>query len=579
MVPPTLPRPFPARAQGRPHDMDMDMDMDRDTDRDRGRAYPLRPTPLLWLCLLFYGVGLLLVPGGGLALAQDKPSVAVLEVTGAPRAQQVAINIAKGNYTYVPMSKWNAAAKKLGATGRAADEIAIVAAELRVAVVVTGNVKKDKESGQWTLTVSARHGASGKAVGKLKYPLKGQRVDPATLRKLAEDLAAAIDKAQKGPVETAPEPEPVATAKPEIVPDEPPAGKDDDPFERLRKQEEEDKARKNAARPVWYPFVDAGVGFVLGGRRFAFDEDPGPGTVKCYDFDKSILDPNDPMGMRTVFRYTNALKKCPGFAASIAGGLRVDATAYPLAWLRINALRGLGIGATLDYMFWPPSKVCNKNADGVCVTPGAELDTRELRAEIGLRWHWNILNKRSRPSILLMFQYGLHQFAIQKQEKTYDVPDPSTGVVTKVNGVDDHGLPDILYQYLDLGLGGRVPFYATDRWYIGMQLDFHYHIMLDYGDIQTRFIDYSTFNGGYGPINGGYGLRLNFNPIEYVWRGLTVRLNGYFEMFSMAFELASADKGYQLPPTNRDQDGAARHIAQGATDYYFGGVVQVGYQY
>lgn len=533
---------------------------------------PTKSLLSLALCSL-----LIHILGGSAAWAQaSEQTVAVLEVTGAPRAQAAITAALKGKYTLVPLAKWNAAAKRLNAPGRAPDELAIVAAELKVGVVVTGAVKKDKETNQWGLTVSARQGETGKSVDKLRYPLKGRTVDGATLRKLAEEIVPAVEKAFKGPEVAQPEPAP---AQLEPVADAQQPGKDDDPFEKLRQEEEEEKRRKESVRPVWYPWVDVGAGFVLGGRRFSFDEDPGVSPIKCYDFDKAILDPADTTGNTTVYRYTNALKKCPGFAASVAPGLRVDATVYPLAFLKINPLRGLGVGGTFDVILWPASRVCNKNADGTCVSPGAELETRELRAEVGLRWQWNIMNKRSRPSVRLMFQYGLHQFAIQKQEKTYDVPDLRTGIVKKVTGVDDHGLPDILYQYLDLGLGGRVPYYANNRWYVGMLLDFHYHIMLSYGDIQTRFIDLETFYGGYGPVSGGYGLRLEFTPFEFVWKGLTARLQGYYEAFSMSFELANADRGNQLPPIDRPYENASRHIAQGASDHYFGGVLQVGYQY
>ncbi len=62
-----------------------------------------------------------------------------------------------------------------------------------------------------------------------------------------------------------------------------------------------------------------------------------------------------------------------------------------------------------------------------------------------------------------------------------------------------------------------------------------------------------------------------------LWKGLTVRLTGYYEMFQYAFDLgknlSSQDPGDVA--TGRD----ARHLAAGASDNFFGGIVQVGYQY
>ena len=331
------------------------------------------------------------------------------------------------------------------------------------------------------------------------------------------------------------------------------------------------------------------AGFILGGRRFSLDEEPGPSPTKCYDFTKRIIDPNDPDQMRTVFRYPTALRKCPGFSASVAGGLRLDGTVYPLAWLNMGALRGLGIGGTFDYFFWPASRVCNKNADGMCVTQGTELETRQLRLEIGLRWMWNILNKRSRPSLLLSLMYGYHQFSVQKEQACYDQASGAKTACTTVGalqGVDDHGLPDLRYQYIDLGIGGRVPLVASEKWFLGMLLDFHFHGMVDYGEIQTRFLNNDPNDpaalyqgGGYGPVSGGYGLRLGFTPVEFVWKGLTARLSGYYEHFAMSFDLGNTDKGNPLGQVDRPAEAAARHLAQGATDQYFGGVLQLGYQY
>ncbi len=526
---------------------------------DLGRSFAL-----LALCL----GGLLF---GGRAMAQSKKTVVVLEFVGAPAAR-TAVNAAlKKSYTLVPLAKWNAAAKRLSATGRAADEIATVAADLNVDVVITATAKKDKEAGIWTLSVSPRRGSTGKASEKLKYPLKSPRVDAATIKQLVEDIGPAVEKALL--------PEPEKIEKPDLKPDVAvalPPGRDDDPLEKLRKAEEDEKRLKENQRPRYYPYFDVSVGLIAGGRSFSFTEEQGVSPVKCYDFVQQGPSVTSPA--QIVYKYGKNLNKCPTFSPSASAGLRFDVTAYPLAGLHFNILRGLGIGGTFDVSFWQPSKVCNMSTGGTCTVFGSQLNTSEFRAEVGLRWAWNILNKRGRPSLLFMLQYGAHRFAIQKETKQggYPVTNPSGNIM----GVDDHGLPDILYQYVDIGIGARVPYYSTDKYFVGLLFDFHYHIMLDYGDIQSQFIDISTYNGGYGPVGGGYGLRVSLTPIELMpWKGLTVRVQGYYETFSMNFDLLNPDKGYEIPPTTRDPSIGARHLAQGATDQYFGGVLQVGWQY
>jgi hypothetical protein len=138
-------------------------------------------------------------------LAQDKKSVAVLAIEGAPPKLQKAIeNALKKDYTIVPEAKWNAAAKKLNVTGHGTEEVALIANELKVDVVITGKVKTDKDSGAWKLNIAARHGATGKPVGKLSYDLKSEKVDPATITTVEGEIGPAVVQAIAGPPEDKP---------------------------------------------------------------------------------------------------------------------------------------------------------------------------------------------------------------------------------------------------------------------------------------------------------------------------------------------------------------------------------------
>lgn len=517
--------------------------------------------------------------------AQEKKSVVVLPIEGAPPKLQKAIeNALKKDYTVVPEAKWNAAAKKLNVTGHGTEDVALIANDQKIDVVITGKLKTDKDSGQYKLNIAARHGASGKPVGKLTYDLKSDKVEPATITTVESEIGPAVVAAIAGPPED--RPAPVAQAEP--PPSDPTSklGKEEDPIAKLARDEAEKRRKeRELLRPIYYPFIDAGAGVIVGGRSFSYTEDSSPDSpLKCYDLEKRVPDPKMPLGRGYVSHYLpykrGTTAACPGFATSIATGVRVDLTAYPLAMMRIGAIKGLGIGATFDYFFWPDSKYGSGTSQVL-------LATREWKVEGGLRYHINLLNKRNMPSILFNAQYGAHFFAVAKEQKQYPYQDENF-IDKTADGVNDHGLPDILYQYFTLGLGGRFPYFVNDKVYFAGVVDVNVHIPISYGEIGQRFGTANTDtasgpvadlygNGGFGPASG-YGLRASLTLLEaMVWKGLTIRLSGYYELFNYTFDLGKTlvDQTPGDVATGRD----ARHLAAGASDTYFGGVVQIGYQY
>jgi hypothetical protein len=518
----------------------------------------------------------------GIASAQDKKSVAVLPIEGAPKLKASIEAALKKDYNIVPDAKWNGAAKKLNATGHSTEEIAIVANDQKIDVVITGKVKADKDSGQQKLNIAARHGPSGKPMGKLSFDLKSDKVDAATVTQVESGIGAAVAQALVGPVEE----KPVAAPTDEPPPLDPTAklGKEEDPIAKLAREEaEKRRIEQELLRPKHYPFFDVNVGAVVGFRSFSYNDDP-----QCYDFEKRIPDPTNPSSRAYVTQYSQTKRgntpTCPGFATSMAPGVRADLTAYPLALVRASAVKGLGLGVTFDYFFWRDS-IYNPGANQV------NLATQEWRVEGGLRYHINVMNKRQLPSILFNAQHGAHHFSVAKEAKTYSYEDERF-ITQTAQGVNDHGLPDILYQYVTIGLGGRIPYYATEKLYFAGLVGVNFHLPLGFGEIAQRFESSSTDNstvpgeslyknGGFGPASG-WGLRASLTVLEMmIWKGLTVRLSGYYETFRYTFSLGQslADSknatGGVTIPTGRD----ARHLASGATDNYFGGTVTIGYQY
>ncbi len=526
------------------------------------------------------------------AQAADKKTVVVLEIQGGTKQlQQAIINGLKDKYNLLPLLKWTAAAKKLNINGQAPQDYALIAAEVKADVVITGRIKQDKD-GKWQAHIAARNGQSGNPLGKMSYDLKSAKVDADLITQTERDIGPAVEKALIG------EPPPPVG----LVSDEPPpaplrgvAGttEEEDPIAKMRRQLEEEQRRiaQANARPVWYPFFDIGAGFILSGRNFSFNEEAPPSNVSCYDFVTKRPDLTDgTLNPPLVFNYTKrTANACKNFPTLVAGGVHVDLSVFPLAFLRVSPVRGLGFGASFDYVFWPPSNTSLSNPEN--------LDTREFRFEVGLRYHYNIKNKRSRPSILANLQYGGHYFSIAKKEKTITYQDDKFVQQTTV-GLDDHGLPDIYYQYVTIGLGGRIPYYASEKVYFGLLLNFNFHAMLGYGEIANAFgkndksqpdagqscaTQPNTLycSSGYGPVNSGFGLRGSLTLLEaMVWRGLTIRLQGYYELFKYGFLFGSGGSpSTTLPPGDRNTSFGARHIAQAATDNYFGGIVQIGYQY
>ena len=432
------------------------------------------------------------------ARAQDRTRVAVLPFSGpakeALKGQADCVKTLRKSYDIVTQTDWDKSANKLFATERNATDIAAVAKDLNVAVVITGAVKQKPD---WKLIITVRFGANGEASEKLEYPLRGPKVDPGTLRKITDDLMPLVDKAAQGPTGTTSTDK--ATDKIGEDTEAPLAPK-------------EEKKEPTVERPVWAPFVDAEVGYILSGRSFTFDAS-----------DK------------------------PHFGGAPGGnGVRVDVTAYPLAFLStregpaMNAIQGLGIGLTYDLPVWGDS---NKvDAAGMA----AHFPTSESRLEVGLRWHWNVYAKDSKPDLIVHLEYGSHSFSINKA---------TTGCTGGLMTCDA-GPPDVAYSYFTIGVGGRFPIIAQ----VAGFADVHLHIVTDSGPIQTQ--------AEYGP-GGNLGFRLNAGFEAHPYKGLVLRLAGYYERFGLSFDEPTA-----TPPTQTLPSGST-----GATDQYYGFALTAGWQY
>ena len=514
--------------------------------------------------------------GSGHAAA-DKPKVGLVPFQGGPqgaKAAKVVYNTLKDKVDLValasapttakpPLSKAAKGKKKAkGAKGRkgkgkgtavapvAAAAPAAPPAPPSVEAYITGAFVPKKG-----LFIAVTSIATGK-IEKLAYPAKGPTISYATFEKIAQQVAPAVEAALNkplgdggaagSPVKTENQAAPgsatgspgesASTAgtpsspgQPGVTPAPGQPGSPNGAATTAGKPAQ--PAVPLAKRPTWAPYFDVDVSAMISGRNFSLSE---AGT--------------------------------PSFSKGVGTGLRLDATVYPMARLALRnsmawrAAAGLGVGVTADLLFWPASTVV-AGAGVMCARPDAMgrcLDayaTNEYRVEAGLRWNWNILGRDDRPSVLALAQYGTHHFNIGKRTQTN--PDGTSAQV-------DVGPPDVAYQYVTLGVGGRVPF--KDRF--ALQALLQIHALADQGPIQSKS-EYGQYGSG-----GGYGMRASLGFDARVYRGLYVGLSGFYEQFGLTFvpPPAGTTAYFRAPPCPCATNGTA-------TDQYYGGALTVGYRY
>lgn len=251
-------------------------------------------------------------------------------------------------------------------------------------------------------------------------------------------------------------------------------------------------------RPRWYPWLEASVGAIVDSRRLAFH----PSTPPAYH---------------------------PG----TGGGIHVDVTLYPLAFLHAikhGVFAGLGAGITVDKPFWPTTEF-----EG---TPN-QYATAELRVEGGARWRFIVRKWRPRLEITVLGGAGLHTYTIAK------ATDPATG--RKV----DAGPPDVSYVYGQVGAGLRAVF-----WHERLMpwLSAAYEYFPDAGPAEN-VDEYGT--------SRTHGVMLRAGLDVRVWRRLRVGAAGFWELVGLSFT----------------HDLATARTATRATDQFFGGIFTAGYDY
>ncbi|MSP58807.1 MAG: hypothetical protein EXR72_00425 [Myxococcales bacterium] len=196
-------------------------------------------------------------------------------------------------------------------------------------------------------------------------------------------------------------------------------------------------------------------------------------------------------------------------------------------------LAGLGIGATYDFVGWPGS-IDAKPAPTACGGKSTcKFGTREQRAEVGLRFRWRFVERTWSPLLITSLGYGFHSFTI----------DPPADGVTIV--------PSVTYQYVDLGVGLRLPILGR----VTVAASVNGHALATAGAIRS--------SREYGPGGGG-GVRGNLVAEARLWRSLSARLSGFYEVFWLDFDGGSMPK--------KTTDGTT-------SDAFWGLTLSAGYAY
>lgn len=454
------------------------------------------------------------------ARAAARPLIAVVPFSGpqAKAAEAEVVRALRTRARLVPASRWKASSRKLFAPSHSAEDISAVAEDVGAVLVITGAVKRDGR--RWQLAVTVHDGQTGRGRDRLKYPLKGPRVERRTLNLLGVEVQAAFVHALSaaGPTASAPEETPQPKAQPKVATIEDDSG-DDQPAKTEDKPEapplgaapaekpaENSSASVPLERPEWAPYFEVSAGGLISARSWDFQ----PTTLPRFH--------------------------TPG----VVPGVQVDLTLYPLAFLwdrTAGVFSTLGLGATLDKPIWGP-------ATGPDPSDATKYGTSELRVEGGLRWRFVLYKPLPRPELVVEAGGGLHQFAIAKRV------DPVT-----MNPVDV-GPPDVGYAYVSLGGKLRLHF---ARWAL-IWAGFHYDLVTTAGP--------ATTSDEYGPART-YGLRVEGGLTFRVWRGLEILASGFYERFQLTF------RGSDPPPALPGMG----NLAESALDQYFGGALSVGYEY
>jgi hypothetical protein len=542
----------------------------------------------LWITL-----GVCLVAGAGTATAA-KRRIVVIDFGGtqASKFQRDVESVLEKKHSVVPGDKYDATAKKLGATKPTAKNVAKVARRLNTDGVLIGFVKR--KGARYELTLQLREGKSGEFVATVKVRARKAKLSASEQRTLKSELLAAIDDL------------PAVSDEGDDDDDDDVAEGDDDDDD----DDDDDVVAKGKGKGK--DKGGKGKGKDKGSNRKTFgddddddddvaDDDDDDDDVASGDDDDDDADDDDDddekrvaalgeddddevireddrrdsggdsggalvtdaqradmavrgrgldiaggvsvIGRRLSFSVSEALENAPqGYRGSPVAGAYLTADLFPLAFSDKNTsiTRNLGITGTIEQVLKIESRlIYTDDTSGMEVE--AVLPTTQARYGVGVVYRHNFGDSPTSPTLKAFIRYNKMKFSIDKAGVPADKVD----------------IPNTDYTFIDPGLGLRYPFSLKTA----LLLEGRFLLITDTGEMQQ------PEQYGSASVTGAEGdasIEYKVNP------QLFVRVGGRFMSIGFAFD------GNGALTTGRDGDDTTIDVG-GARDTYYGGYGVAGY--
>jgi hypothetical protein len=511
------------------------------------------------------------------AWAKKRVVLLKFEGLGSDSMQDAVADVLQRENTIVSDSAFRRSQKRLGVRKLSEIGYARVAADVQADAIVTGTLARAGR--RWRLALVVREGRSGEMTATLVVQLRSAVPDEAAKNEIAaqvlpviqntvpiggEDVDEGSDPGQpprgrkQVPVATAPPPSPSAAAAPPPPPAPAPSAAQSSPLapgtastlpplpappapqpappaarppELALRSGTTDPVAAAAAAPRPAPPGDAQVA-----RRARDAGAPAGGDLindrraRHAPIDLAL---ESEVSLRTMsFAFSDALtmaQRPNGYAGTPVPSLGLQGEVYPFSFgdAPNAAAAGLGFAFHFDRVFLLKSKLGT-----------TFYDTAQTRYGGGLRYRVNFGSRARLPTLTFIAGYSHLEFAIQ-------------------HGSDNIDLPNVAYDYLELGLRLRVPFASWGSIF----LDGRYLFVLGTGEIGDP-MQYGP--GGAFGLDGAAGFEIRPAPRH------VIRLAGRAQYMQLDFD------GTGFLSRNRDNDPSTRDVT-GATDTYLGGWISYGY--
>ncbi len=460
----------------------------------------------------------LICAAGGAAWGKKRVVVLGFDGAKAASAEAAVADIVERKYTLVSASAYARAAKRLKARKSSDKNVAKVANDIGADAIIAGAVKR--KGNRWTLSVTVREGKSGRTLDTLVFRLSSPKVGKQDKKDIAADLLPLVARAKA--IAAAEEPKKKKGKKrpvEEEETDEEMAAEDEESDEPVMEETPVEEVASSEPAPETTIDARAGDDSAAAGPRV-------PGSAADLSVGMSFISRS--LGFNHAGLGMG--QEPPTYGGDPVPGVFVSAMVYPFAFVqRRGVARNLGVSFVFDRVFTMTSNGRDLN-DGM----DKSFSTIQQRWGLGLRYRAMFGN----ASLSAGLGYNRLAFVIER-------------------GGADLDMPNVEYEYVDVGATGRLPFGSRFALFAGGA----YLVMLAAGEIQE-----TAFYGG-GSVQGveaEIGIDIRIRP------RLLGKIGGRYQRIAYDFD------GSGMQTTMRDGDGSDQDVG-GALDEYLGGYVTVGY--